>query len=742
MNKFFNLVKKIIILYLFIFSQKAESKCNFNPSDFIEEVNSSSSIKEIIIETPKSKSYAINFLRSILSNTTTKGAIDPKLRKKFNANINVNYKFGSCKLSGKIWQNGDFKDHLEFKNGQPFRSLNVKLNTNNIINSIKFKLFIPSTRNNLHEILGTILLREFDILAPESFQVPVQVNGVSSLMIFQEDARKELLERNFRREGPIFEGDESLLWDNPYGYFKLENISLSRLVNKNWFLKGNNSRYITLKSYLLLQNSYIEYTNLLNGEGNKYYLFPNNNIDHKFNEFHFLMASMNGLHGLRPHNRKYFFNTLENRFEPIYYDGNLNLSRKISKNEIKALIKKLKLPNDFKMKKIESLNDQKFIAKIRDQFQQRISKFDDYEKKFFDRSINTLIENTNLMQDYIQQNQLPNLRKNKYSANRARFIDNKILKDVEKGLIDSIYDKGTYYNVKLADGNIKKITYLNLSKIISRRKLNKDSYLFLPKKNYFKDNVNKKKYFINNSTIEIFNPDKIEVEINKEKKILKVRQNREDSKVLIKDGNLDGWLIVFDGIEELSSNNNANAQRFDKNGLTGCLTIYNTKLHKVKFNLDGGNCEDSLNLIKSSGNIKDINIRNVPHDAVDIDFSNLNIDSIKVNSAGNDCIDFSGSNVKVKTTVLRDCTDKAISIGEKSKVYIDKININNSETGISVKDYSLFENYYSSILNTNICIDAFQKKQEFGGAKGYLNSFICNGKKNVGINSKIIENKK
>ena len=59
-----------------------------------------------------------------------------------------------------------------------------------------------------------------------------------------------------------------------------------------------------------------------------------------------------------------------------------------------------------------------------------------------------------------------------------------------------------------------------------------------------------------------------------------------------------------------------------------------------------------------------------------------------------------------------------------------------------MKDYSLFENYYSSILNTNICIDAFQKKQEFGGAKGYLNSFICNGKKNVGINSQIIENKK
>ena len=31
-------------------------------------------------------------------------------------------------------------------------------------------------------------------------------------MLFQEDIQKELLEKNNRREGPLFEGDESLLW--------------------------------------------------------------------------------------------------------------------------------------------------------------------------------------------------------------------------------------------------------------------------------------------------------------------------------------------------------------------------------------------------------------------------------------------------------------------------------------------------------------------------------------------------
>ena len=61
-------------------------------------------------------------------------------------------------------------------------------------------------------------------------------------MLFQEDARKELLERNLRREGPIFEGDENIFWN--YGnreLFELEDLSLARLINHRWFLKGISS---------------------------------------------------------------------------------------------------------------------------------------------------------------------------------------------------------------------------------------------------------------------------------------------------------------------------------------------------------------------------------------------------------------------------------------------------------------------------------------------------------------------
>ena len=116
----------------------------------------------------------------------------------------------------------------------------MKISDGNIMNSVRFKLLIPQTREDLNEVFATVLLRELGYISPETFKVNVDMNGTKSLMIFQEDARKELLERNSRREGPIFEGDESLLWANGR-QLENDNIALARMINENWFLKGEQS---------------------------------------------------------------------------------------------------------------------------------------------------------------------------------------------------------------------------------------------------------------------------------------------------------------------------------------------------------------------------------------------------------------------------------------------------------------------------------------------------------------------
>ena len=73
-----------------------------------------------------------------------------------------------------------------------------------------------------------------------------------------------------------------------------------------------------------------------------------------FESFDLLMYSVGATHGLSPHNRKFYWSSIKNSFEPIYYDGdisifeamskvqphfnnNSNLSRKLSSNDIKKI---------------------------------------------------------------------------------------------------------------------------------------------------------------------------------------------------------------------------------------------------------------------------------------------------------------------------------------------------------------------------------------------------------------------
>ena len=80
--------------------------------------------------------------------------------------------------------------------------MDVKLKEGNILNAVRFKLLLPETRYGTNEILTSLILREIGIISPETFEVSTSVNGINTTMLFQENAEKELLERNNRREGP------------------------------------------------------------------------------------------------------------------------------------------------------------------------------------------------------------------------------------------------------------------------------------------------------------------------------------------------------------------------------------------------------------------------------------------------------------------------------------------------------------------------------------------------------------
>ena len=86
----------------------------------------------------------------------------------------------------------------------------------------------------------------------------------------------------------------------------------------------------------------------------------------------------------------------------------------------------------------------------------------------------------------------------------------------------------------------------------------------------------------------------------------------------------------------------------------------------ISFNINKGGCEDSLNIVKSTGDINKIDISNAYSDALDLDFSDLNLYHLNISKAGNDCLDVSGGNYYINKLTVDSCADKGVSIGEKS----------------------------------------------------------------------------
>ena len=295
--------------------------CNFNTAKFIKKLNSPNEIISIDVRIPESKQWTKNLLKITLDRSQN---INPSFRKKFDSKIAVNYSFGRCEYDARLRISGDWKDHVQFDNGEFKVSLDVKLKEGNILNAVRFKLLIPETRNSEHEVLGALVFRSLGFIAPETFLVTASVNNVQSSYIFQENSEKEMLERNLKREGPIFEGNEELLWSfRDYKTMELEHLALGKLVNDGWSLKGDTSSIITILSFAEIQKIYLEFATHTIKESNSY-------LGPIFKEYAIFLLAMNGQHALYPHNRKFYFNAIAQEFEPIYYDGNLKLDRNLS----------------------------------------------------------------------------------------------------------------------------------------------------------------------------------------------------------------------------------------------------------------------------------------------------------------------------------------------------------------------------------------------------------------------------
>ncbi len=159
--------------------------------------------------------------------------------------------------------------------------------------------------------------------------------------------------------------------------------------------------------------------------------------------------------------------------------------------------------------------------------------------------------------------------------------------------------------------------------------------------------------------------------------------------------------------------------------LTGAVTFYESdvSLENVTFMNNKG--EDALNIFRSDLNMKQCTFLNTNADAFDGDFCTGSIDGLTFDRIGNDAIDFSGSVIRIKNVSVTGAGDKAVSAGERSTLYVENIEVKNSQLGLVSKDNSFLQVRKATLSNVAVGFIVFKKKGVFGPARIVIDDYTC-----------------
>jgi translation initiation factor 1 (eIF-1/SUI1) len=720
-------------------NQETDSLCNSTDVDKYIEAEYATFL-DITVE--QSRKWTKNYFRLVTDKYKNPFHLEPlileKYKMKFNANITVSFDNGlKCRFPAKIRIQGDHRDHTLAS--PPITSLDVKLLRGNINSSTEFKLFLPHTKNSDNEIFITALLKNLNFISPKTYYIPTRFNDQEVMYLFQEKITKELLESNRLREGPILEGDERFLWREDTAK-EFDGLNLARLVNRDWADKSLTSLNISKEAVSVLNKAYLQY--LL---ANHYYkkrtytylnsaiLGNNNELATKKNqEFQALLIALRASHGLRPHNRSFYYDPMYIYFLPIYYDGsstildhsspimnqephNLNQFKKVP--ALTGLNKDSVIGSNYAITSIQNLDKNKFINQL------KILGVNISHKKL-DKALNKIKLSLQQMSDSSDKYYEEDIYKPYFSI----YNEPKKLLVFSNGKIPKII----VCDFSLTNCNPEILSHKEYSKLLNGRYENPNGieYLFVGNnKLSYEQGINENNSAVLTSkTIEIENGvslvifGQISFSLDRNNKILLLNQKNINDRALIVGGTLKDWTIDFQGDDKGIIQNQ---QNFDDNLLTGCLTFLDLQVDNIDIVVNKARCEDGVNFIRVDGSLNNIHIQNAMNDALDVDFSNLHFNNINIDNAGNDCVDFSAGDYEVHNSTLNECQDKAISVGEKTVSFFKNVNISNSNIGIATKDSSIATINNAKFKDTALCLSVYNKKQEFWGGKIKVYGYSC-----------------
>ena len=464
-----------------------------------------------------------------------------------------------------------------------------------------------------------------------------------------------------------------------------------------------------------------------NRSKNLHSINPNGINESIFFEYMFLLLIMDANHGLFLNNRKYYYNSIAEKFEPIYYDGNAGFKKLNTHriNQAKQLFEKSSIseinPNFIK-NIIKIVNSEE----LKEKFVSYANILDPNSSNFYEKAVMNLISNMNILKNTAHKSFKLNKRIVPHGAVIDTYLDSIEENPISQKTIKKLELSSNKYIATFQSGLKKKLNVNDVGEIITNNRLNGERTVFmgdyvgmLHEVKSIKDTED----IAEKITVSIG----VGVKIIPSQKIITFTQNRQDDWVLIQSADLMNWKIKFNGLKQTPNHKSSTNQRFNSHGLTGCLTFYESEFQNTSIEVDGGVCEDSLNIISSKGSISSIMIKDAYADAIDIDFSLIKISDVNIKKSGNDCVDVSGGIYTLDTVIISDCGDKGISVGEGSTLLAKNIEMNKVKIGVSSKDLSEVKILNTHFKDVEVCIEVKQKKQEFGGAYLLIESLKCNG---------------
>ncbi len=779
-------------------------KSRFSPSMVLSEVNENIFDKYLGFNIYKIDDYIINNIYSIkywfVQNKLENASIiidqenlynlELQRKNKINneKNISNEYSRGLLSLEDKEYKiklrlKGDRALHWYDKETSSYK-IDVR-NGDTVWGMEEFSVQKPITRNYIYELIFHKLLKFSDLISLNYFFINLSMNDTNQgVYAVEEGFATELIERNKRRNGPIFGLEEKKGTTYP-------NVSYDLYSSEFWI-----SNY-----YDLTSSAFSKLNQLKDQETSVNEIFDLE----KWATYFAIIDLTSSLHGALSKSVKLYFNPVNSKFEPIGFDAhyqsnffeeflildfldlkNKNCSYICEEREWFFRFLKnndLTLNNEFLKIYLEKLNlisSESFLKTFLDK---NIKEIEFYNLQFLSDKRKTDKMFYKGIGDYIFDEEYLN-RKAAYIRSRLEKINN--FENIEASLEGKkikFYNNNEFFfkkilekcedktNSKFITSNLE-ISYKSACRyLLADKQIVLDDNIFLTKKNYneFFDNF-----------FEIYG-------IKKSNNIFELSKNLEidrnvyipqNANLIIKDGvnitflkdviflsegqiNFNGTVnkpITIDGINGSGSiilvNNkfqvdnvifkNLSLPKEKSKILYGGLNIINSTVKIANSEILNSNSEDAINIISSNTNIDSLKVSNTFADAIDIDFGKLNFKNIECYKVNNDCLDVSGAEVEGVNLFTEDVLDKGLSFGESSEGTISKLTFKKNKLAIAVKDGSSLEIDDFNLLENQYDFAVFNKKSEYGKSVLKLTNTTDLENLNflVGKNNELIANSK